>query len=60
MGLGGAMQLYKVITTCKLVTEYQVYANTEKEAAEEYNEGNFETLEMVDYINETIDKIVKE
>lgn len=54
------MQLYKVITTCKLVTEYQVYANTEEEAAEEYNEGNFETLEMVDYIDETIDKIVKE
>lgn len=54
------MQLYKVITTCKLVTEYQVYANSEESAAEEYNEGNFETLEMVDYINETIDKIVKE
>jgi hypothetical protein len=60
VGLGGVMQLYKVITKCTLITEYQVFANSEESAVEEYNEGNFETLEMVDYQNETIDKIVKE
>lgn len=54
------MYTYKVITKCTLITEYQVFANSEKDAAEEYNEGNFETLEMVDYQNETIDKIVRE
>jgi len=47
---------YKITTSCTLITEYIVEANSEKEAEDMFTDGLDNGLE-VDYLNETIDKI---
>jgi len=47
---------YKITTSCTLITEYTVLANSEKEAEDMFTDGLDNGLE-VDYLDETIDKI---
>ena len=47
---------YKITTSCTLITEYIVEANSEKEAEDMFTDGLDNGLD-VEYLDETIDKI---
>jgi len=47
---------YKITTSCTLITEYTILANSEEEAEDLFTDGLDNGLD-VDYLDETIDKI---
>jgi len=47
---------YKITTSCIVVTEYKVKANSEEEAEDMFTDGLDNGLD-VEYLEETIDKI---
>ena len=47
---------YKITTSCTLITEYTVLANSEKEAEDMFTDGLDNGLEL-EYLEETIGKI---
>ena len=47
---------YKITTSCTLITEYTVLANSKEEAEDMFIDGLDNGID-VDYLNETIDKI---